>query len=419
LKTTIVAYVSSTEVTLANAASTTVTGAKVVRGTDNFAGIQAAITAAIAAGVSLFVPASGEGYGYDGGLTVPSSLAIKGDWCGETWGAGADYTHTLCPADAPHIEGSVLVCFAQATDAVTCSVVGGTFPVSDLGVRFAGEFVNTGHGFHLNPGNANGIMSTLWSNVKVWGHDGNHYGMRTHNNFECTDINLRTFGGGGQQIVSDGPSTYGNKVSLHPYHVILTLGTACAISFDTASTIMFVQYTRPQTWIYDSTAVPLPGTPNVLPPAQSALETRGGGNLAGFNVVAPDLETNCNPEIGSWLPSAGQHMGGGAAGAGSNWHNSPGTTAVQNATGTSVLYTLTADLTPTAGAAAEVIVEEAYEESMAGGWVVGEDVEPAQTTGLTFRRTFTVLIAPGRFMKITATHASLVRAMSNGVAGSE
>lgn len=99
LVTTILAYISATSVTLANNASTTVSGGKIIYGTNDTAAFQSAIDADSDLTVSGLY--GGQVY-FDGSAIINASLVIKNksiDFGGNGWGALS--TDTSTPSTTP------------------------------------------------------------------------------------------------------------------------------------------------------------------------------------------------------------------------------------------------------------------------------------------------------------------------------
>ena len=251
LKTTITGVNSATQVTLnANAATTTTTGApgEVVYGTNNLTALQASVNAAIAARTYWYIASSpnGEGYLYDGALTVPGQVDIRGAGCQDLFGsilnAAQSEAAVYYPALAPYLQGSVLIQAAPNTDGINDTALVQSGDKSGFGIRFAGKFLNTGHGMNNTPPalvGFSGFEGGWFGNgrsLKVYGHDGNHYGMVRTNPQYSSIYDLHTFGGGHRLDVSNSAiNPYGNAKAYNATAYCMCAGTANALEYQTGS----------------------------------------------------------------------------------------------------------------------------------------------------------------------------------------
>lgn len=184
---------------------------------DNQGAIQAAINAAVAAGVPLRIPAASTCYKYTAPLTISGNLTIIGDSLTENWSNGSQ-TGINVPLGTPQLVGSVLCPTANGSDAIDISGKSLTVNISNVGILFQTTLgqnsTTTGDGINYVPAqNVQGLSGSLWNNVVVYGHDGNHYAYNLTNFIYDHFTNVFAFGGGGFQL--QGNSTagdFGNKI---------------------------------------------------------------------------------------------------------------------------------------------------------------------------------------------------------------
>lgn len=413
LKTTITAVNSATSITLGANATATLTGAETVYGTNNQTAIQSAITAAISLRVPLYIPAAPigyEGFLYDGALTVNDNLNIDGDGAFEMHtqgGTGGQFADNG-PSVAPWLTGSVLIQAAANTDGIIFTRGMSVNQMRNFGIRFAGKLINTGHGFHWTPPitsstyQDNGLMDSVLEGLKVFGHDGNHYGFDIMNSLYCTFINLHSFGGGGVLFEQNSNiCDCGNAVFIHPVSMVFAGGTASAMTFANNALYNYMNYItllRPQGFVFSAPTLVAAGY--VAPVSQqpiwkiavtgSSTSANGAGTVSNLTWISPDGETTVGASGSIVNPSGtgsiihggvGQNFGGGV----------DLTTATQNLTGTMVLYQVTYDFIPTPLGNAELVLQvggtnnptsTAVQETLpAGAAAVGGTISSALTTG--------------------------------------
>lgn len=367
LKTTILSVDSGTQVTLsANAATSVASAGEFVYGTNNLTTIQSAINAAVAAEKPLLISSAVEGFLFDGGLTVSGNLDIEGCGVKEIFGGalGGSFNALNFPTVAPYFKGSVLICAALSTNALTYT---GTMPIAnlrDFGIRFAGRWNLTGHGIYFLPPitstvyRDNGLMSSEWHSVKVFGHDGDHYGAYIYNPLYNTLINFRAYGGGGIKLAqASNLCSCGNTVLIHPYVVVMTAGAAHGIWVTNeqnpfaSNVINYIMAIRPQVWLL----APLPTITGVSPPTSAqkpiVMSTDFSvGRLDKCILIGADTETSVSSQNAFKMYAAGNVIGGGS------WLGTlPGNTAqeapttgvtYQNTDGVSVMVSAQYTLTP-------------------------------------------------------------------------
>jgi hypothetical protein len=137
-------------------------------------------------------------------LIIDNNITIWGEGCNELFGnINSNWYSINIPTISPYLEGSVIV---QTTNGKDAMKIQGTTPVvnlKDFGVLFPDSLASTGHGINATPNELadhigsynNGVFSCLWENIKVYGHDGNHYAFVLINTLYDTFNNLRWYGG--------------------------------------------------------------------------------------------------------------------------------------------------------------------------------------------------------------------------------
>ena len=241
---------------------------------DSTAAIQVKINS-VSAGGALYVPPGI--YKISAALNIPTDMSIIGS------GARGVGGTTDSPAG---VSGSVILQTSAATDGVSASAQR-RVNIRDLAVKFADSIAgNTGHGFKFDisassPGG--GITDSLWSNLYVLGHDGNHYAYWWNCPILLTTVHLRSYGGGGFYRAQVGASALhaGNDVHIHPYCVVSNSGTAAGFAdeIDSGKTLNFSVFIRPQCNMTSGSATQHRWN--------SAL---GAGSPTYQSVVQPDLE---------------------------------------------------------------------------------------------------------------------------------
>lgn len=242
-------------------------------------------------------------YQLNAALVIGKDLTLRGQWVRET-PTSKSVSLPDIPKASPHIVGSVLVQTTAATDII--QITGGVSAhLQTLGLVFEGahRFTNTGHGVNVIPatdgtdGYLNGISDAKWRNLKVFGHDGNHYAYRLVNTMHCVFEDLRSWGGGVMHVAAIGTHfNYGNAVFIAPYGYMFCGGTAHAyyLSAEAATgngALNFLTFIRPQcNSVQDlslSAAVPL--VTQSMWREDNASSTTQVRDIA---VVNPDLEAS-------------------------------------------------------------------------------------------------------------------------------
>lgn len=232
--------------------------------TDDTTAIQAAIDQAITVNGCCYLPVGT--YKISSPLVIDGGCTIKGESFGIHWGTAVAMGGQAgyMPLASPFFQGAIINMITAGTDAIQIAAVGESVNVHDLGVVMGTEsgsvmFQNTGHGFSVLPPVSGtfldtGIWSSHWSNVAVYGHDGDHYGFSFTNLEHCLMELLSSFGGGGINHDSNyrgysGPAC-GNSVWVRPYVTVVAPGAAHGVHIGATYTVQLDQWVRPQVWMF-------------------------------------------------------------------------------------------------------------------------------------------------------------------------
>lgn len=207
------------------------------------------------------------------------------------------------PLAAPFLSGTVFTQTVAGTDAVQLSGAGCRVDLADFGIKFdtSIQFSDTGHGINATPPvvgsfHDNGLSLSLWRNLHVFGHDGNHYAFYIINPMHNTLELLRSYGGGVIFMKeSSGSINYGNTLVLHSYGALITAGTADGYHIESPSSgsqrLNLVTFVRPQCNVMDYTAKA--AYAGVTQPLVSQnIWNSVGSTLLDILVISPDLECN-------------------------------------------------------------------------------------------------------------------------------
>lgn len=262
------------------------------------------------------VPVGGQVYVPAGTYKISDHLIVNkpcsilgesslGNWTSLTSGGAFDL-----PIAAPYLRGVVFNQTAAGKDGFKITSSGSTVHLENLGVIFTGasvRFVNTGHGFNATPtatvtnghGTApdHGLIGANWKNLNVFGHDGDHYGYEFINPLLCTLENLRAYGGGGIEALTDSVSgNYGNIKIIHPYSNLFCEGTAHGYHFDGNAAaggyglMNMVRQDRPQCNGEDLTAI-FPTTTAPNPAVQYLILVGDTHAVDRYGHTGPDFES--------------------------------------------------------------------------------------------------------------------------------
>jgi hypothetical protein len=180
--------------------------------------------------------------------------------------------------------------------------------MSNVGILFQTTLgqssTTTGDGIHYVPAqNVQGLTGSVWSNVQVYGHDGNHYGFNLTNMLVDTFIQPASYGGGGFKLYGNSTSgEYGNSTFVEPYSQVIVGGSGNGfdIEANASSKLNLLSFVRPQAITDDVSGV----TPMANPPTSAQSPFFCDANVAGVKFVDPDMETNVSSNITLCKPGA-------------------------------------------------------------------------------------------------------------------
>lgn len=198
-------------------------------------------------------------YDINAAFNVTKNITIRGKGISEVWGNVTLSGGTQYPGVAPWIQGTVIRQNTAATNVISCTATGIKMDLYKLGLSFGSSiaFSNTGHGVYVVPpvsgtGLDNGLTTSRWDDVLVFGHDGNHYAFYTVNNNYGQFKHLRSYGGGGwYQECNSQTSAFGNGTIEGTYFAVISGGTANGFTIKSGSATFpgilgLMTYTRPQ-----------------------------------------------------------------------------------------------------------------------------------------------------------------------------
>jgi hypothetical protein len=263
--------------------------------TDDTTAMQQCIDAAVSAGG--IVRLSPVTYKITTALSITDSVAIEGMGMFPQNGTAnvAGNQSMNLPYVSPYLKGSVILQAGAGQNGITISSTGVGVNLRNFGIRFddAIKFTNTGHGIFCEAAaylghRDSGIMSSMWSNLGVYGHDGSHYAYHFTNPICSTFDHLTGWGGGGIRVENNANwSYYGNCVFEHPYFCTCVAGSAHGYHVKIAASsnpVYFLTFIRPQVNVQDAGVA--------TPPTNAQNTFRLDGTPAFLNLFAPDLETN-------------------------------------------------------------------------------------------------------------------------------
>lgn len=264
--------------------------------TDNTVALQAAINAAVAQGKKLYIPAGR--YNYTAPLTVGGSTSIEGEWVAENWGTG----DPNIPIGTPPLIGTVLLPTSNGSAAIVISgIEGPCVHIRNIGVQFQTPFSGTGDGIVCSPASGHqGLSGATWDNVKVYGHDGNHYAYVLGNLFYNRFINLFSYGGGALHVFALSTGIhYGNSVFINFYAQVFINGSTHGIQLGTNA----VQALNLITFYHPMVLVQALGG-HTPPTNAQKIFTMTLGQIFSIGVINPDFETGVgSPAEWDPLPS--------------------------------------------------------------------------------------------------------------------
>ncbi|MBB3132106.1 hypothetical protein FHS19_006833 [Paenibacillus rhizosphaerae] len=277
---------------------------------DDTSGLRQAIQVAETTGKEVYLSPN-KIYAFSDTLLINKPLTITGGGSWET------FDNTDRPSSKPFLKGTILLMTASGKDAIRITVSAQSVNLKNFGILFDKQFVDTGHGINAIPPSVDdhydhGLFSSVWENIKVAGHDGNHYAFHIVNPLYDTFINLRGYGGGILCFDNDsaGGWHYGNTVVMHPYGILMQGGSADGYRLkSTTDKLNFVTMIRPQVNVESM----LPGLGGVSP-TNAQHPVNGDWNTAQCTIIDGDFESgigildNWYGQMG-WDVSEGGYLG--------------------------------------------------------------------------------------------------------------
>jgi hypothetical protein len=244
-------------------------------------------------------------------ISVPCKL--QGDGVAATYGPVSGGSN---PSEPTGLTGTILEMTVAATDAIDIVGSGIKVDLEDFGILFTAGLATTGHGVNatstaLDGGLPDlGVMSYVWKNVLVYGHDGNHYAFVRTNCLLGTTFGLQSYTGGGFLTVGNHTTVNsGNDVNVHPYASVNLSGTAGGFvqSASRAGALNLLAFIRPQCIIG--------GTAQTAATQYTWNDFGGASTPTKVSVFAADMEglSTFNPGPGTTFDAPGIMQGANTA----------------------------------------------------------------------------------------------------------
>jgi hypothetical protein len=267
--------------------------------TDDRAALQACIDAAKAVHGTVRLKANTT-YKITDELVISDAVTIEGGGILPLYGPRSDTKADVIPTISPYLTGSVILQTTAAKNALKITAIGRAVNLRDFGIRFADaiKFNNTGHGIYTLPPAYtsvldDGLNACTWSNVMVFGHDGNHYAFYLTNAQLMLLDHVEGWGGGGLCWETNTTNAFGNSTVVNPYFMVAAGGSAHGYYLKTTAAgggngTILMTFIRPQS-IVDG-GITGPATPPTS--AQNTFKADAGSNW--LTLVGPNFETNVN-----------------------------------------------------------------------------------------------------------------------------
>lgn len=282
--------------------------------TDDWGAIQRALDDVMEGG-TVHIPAGR--YAISRALEVHGTCRIIGDGAFPVWGSLAvDWNSINLPVQEPWVVGSVLLQKTPGEHGLLLHATGQVQQLEGIAIVFEGEhrFRDTGHGILAQPSPHkgafdNGLSGVNWSNVVVFGHDGDHYAVKIINGIYNEMRMIHGFGGGLLHLVNDSTvdGHYGNSVFSSIYAQVFIAGQADGVRLESVrAPLNMLAFIRPQVTVNDMSE-----TFKDWPHATSQqVMLRSVGDVRHVSFFQHDFETGVAskpvpPTTSCWLDPAG------------------------------------------------------------------------------------------------------------------
>jgi hypothetical protein len=233
-----------------------------------------------------------------GPLRVPGGRSVRGEGVSARYGSlGSGWDSIDTPSGPRLLAGSVIVQTGPGCDGLVLAATGEGTHLEGVGVEFEGphRFQKTGHGVAAVPGRHgagfdNGLSGSVWSNVMVAGHDGDHYAALVVNGIYNDFRALHSFGGGVLHLVNDSAVNghYGNTNVASLYGQVFAGGSAHGICLESVTPwLNLIAFTRPQVTV---SAKP-ESFPGIVPATAAQSQLKAKGDVRNVSLLQWDFET--------------------------------------------------------------------------------------------------------------------------------
>ncbi|MGN7818774.1 glycosyl hydrolase family 28-related protein [Chitinophaga sp. 22536] len=215
--------------------------------TDDLAAIQATINATPENG-TVYMPKAPAAYKITAPLVVSKNITIRGDGSypvltGIGAYGSAKFNSINAPDSSPYLKGSVIKQVTAGQDIIQITGAGRTVNIYGIGLLFDPSiaFQNTGNGIYYMPpaystGKDNGLWGSTWKDIRVFGHDGNHYAVNLTNAIYNDYETVQGFGGGLFRLDNNSSGgNYGNSVFRSCYAQVFDQGAAHGVYITSTS----------------------------------------------------------------------------------------------------------------------------------------------------------------------------------------